>query len=1169
MPRIFHIDDRFLQHPELIQEAQDVYHRILELGPDSGLASELWDNLQEQLAKRYEELGEPHHEESAQATIKLSLYFENSNGKEEKLEIDGVELGLMRKPERLTLPTNSIGAFVDEPIEIDTDRFEKLLSVLHKSRADGVISMIQNVRSKLRYIVLSELHAVPAPEGGGRQLVDLPVGRGRLMSHPFLGVKAEFDATGRLQFVQASPCPYEMDPAAGDCLVRACIETFKSGYDATHKKEKLSHATFLKYLPTKETRDVFTCNVKDITPFFKDNRVALTAFDRRGKVVYDYEPETRNKKLVPGHCYVALHNRHAYRLDANLETLSHERKRWAEDAESVSQDYPSVRINADQYELANGWDDFVAILRRTRDKTDETITIHYNDDLEQLFFKLKDEYGFEGDIRVTGDTITGMVLYLQNRYILRDFPIHNPEEGRRVIAPAYYRSFVTWLQRMTSALLNPALKSHYCENLQRAWEAYPRAQLHRRFVEGPEPVEAESVDVVRAYTANLKDLAMLPVFQELDDFQAYTGQPLEPYNIYLVETDPSGTCVDTWMIANRRWSLVSGMVLQAATGMAAGGLQIHSFIKPSQVVDNPAPGLLKELYADASLPDDLKKFVVNMVVGLCNKKWNQKEWGVYTTDIEEAAHFSKNVAALRDREYIAVNRSEKVLLHNGFLPIGFFVYDLMRIRMLKLKRQLEAHGARVYGIATDALFVDHVPSDLSYATTKRWEDLGKPHVEGRKRIPLGAVVVDDNGDKPVIDLPSRQFQSTQDLRPGTLVTGLLPGCGKTHLLATRLPLRETLFVTATNEQEERIRKAYGHDAMTLCRFLGFRVSNEGLVQGHAALLGGYKHLVVDEVYQQSILLLSRLRRVASTSAIHLYATGDPYQTGTCEAYNNIPDRKAYLKVLSCMLPWQLTLDTSHRMKDPLQVETLKAIRHALFEECQPVRDVASRYFEAVDSPRALQEKGIPRCLTLRNLTAQMLNKELLGEEKPGMRVICKTYTRQLVTNREYVVKAIEGKHYLLEGVEGQRYLKSMFRPHFCMTTHSIQGATLEAKYAIFDIASPFASREWFWTACTRSNDLRKVFVYTGPTLGGSMNVRSRLEGYKASDVDAERAFDLDAKWVLATLKAQNYSCAMCHGMLELEGDDPEAWSVDRKDNLQGHVKTNCQITHRICNTSSH
>lgn len=1187
---------------------------------------DLWEGFMKRMQRQFERLPAAERNPElapTQATARVLIYFKNDGAREEAIEIDGVKLGLMRRPERFTSgDLQELRRFASKDlIAVNTNTFFNLLDHLHKLDADNITNMIKNLLSKITHVKVDNVQEVPA--GSGQALAEQAVRSSGMLSHPYISTRIVADATGPFGLKFESPSAVLTD--RGDCLVRCILDTFKESYDKCHAKP-LTHADFDAFLPAKDLSANYSCSVQDVVPFFRKYRLCLTAMDVRGRVILRYTPEsegkTRNSKVRPAHCYVVIHNGHAYRLDQNVDSLSHKlagREEAATDADSEATDetsepaeeslrasskYPKVNVKPNSYVLVNSFEELMDFLRETSVAgaavaAPQTFHIHYNDDLEAAFFRLRDLYGVEASVRVTGESVTGITLFTQHTYQISDFPIRSRGEGRTSIDPAYYDVFMSWMQRLLGACLNPAYKSQYGPSLVKAWASYGKAQLHRRLI--PEaPDEAETVDVVRAYTANLLDIKQVPVFDYLDEFRPWGGDSdsdgtIEDWTLYEVENlDPSNN-METWFVADRKFTLVSGYVLKRAA-LPAGSYRILSYIRPSRMLPNLLANVVRELYASADLPDSLKKFAVNVAIGLCNKKYNRNELGVYTTDRDEAQHFSSHVAMMKPGHFLAVQKSSKVSLTEGYLPIGFLVYDIMRLRMLRHWRTLRAAGSQVYAIATDALFVDKVPTGLDYRATKTLQDLGQLHVEGKKATPLKLweVKLNERAIEPfvptVTEVSPLEFMlkggegggAPAASLPPTLVTGVLPGSGKTHLLATQLDKGTTLFLCSNNLQTERLQAAYGHEALTLCKFLGFRVGNEGTLEGGGGFTvgskKGLKSIVLDELYQHSIQLLGSFFRwyESKPRGISLYATGDIDQTSSCEFYNNIPDRVAYMEVLARWLPTRVVLQGSRRLVEPSQTETLLAIRTDLFGDDAATalspKDVVRKYglrsFESVD-----ELTGPLPCVTLSNATAHILNAKFEGGAlRVGSQVACKAYHKELTVNKVYTVTAVHEKTVELEGMGSKRFVKSMFRPAFCWTGHSLQGSTLAGSYAVFDLDSPHATREWFWVALSRARDLRDPMFYVGPSLSKDFHahLNRKLAGHRAYDKANGYKTDVDAAWVHRKLKSQNFCCAVCHGMMDIsDPSDSLFWSIDRLDNFQGHTVDNCQLTHVRCNTSTH
>jgi hypothetical protein len=81
------------------------------------------------------------------------------------------------------------------------------------------------------------------------------------------------------------------------------------------------------------------------------------------------------------------------------------------------------------------------------------------------------------------------------------------------------------------------------------------------------------------------------------------------------------------------------------------------------------------------------------------------------------------------------------------------------------------------------------------------------------------------------------------------------------------------------------------------------------------------------------------------------------------------------------------------------------------------------------------------------------------------------------------------------------------------------------------------------------------------------NLRQKLQGYADAYKEKNRDNDLTSLWIKETLKKQRYCCGHCYNRMTMDYSlgDPRQWSVDRRDNSQGHLQSNCWIVCLSCN----
>ena len=153
-----------------------------------------------------------------------------------------------------------------------------------------------------------------------------------------------------------------------------------------------------------------------------------------------------------------------------------------------------------------------------------------------------------------------------------------------------------------------------------------------------------------------------------------------------------------------------------------------------------------------------------------------------------------------------------------------------------------------------------------------------------------------------------------------------------------------------------------------------------------------------------------------------------------------------------------------------------------------------------------------------------------------------------------------------------------FRYTYSRTGHSCQGQTIQKRLCIHLYESEFlCSKRWFWTAITRSTNLKNVYIQivqnTDPTSKDFHWFASRkLELYKMTDQDKNQN---NEEYDLKTMKEMlriNYGqqCRglmdrTCDNMLSMEANSPDSMSFDRINNSMGHRIDNLRIVCLSCN----
>lgn len=542
---------------------------------------------------------------------------------------------------------------------------------------------------------------------------------------------------------------------------------------------------------------------------------------------------------------------------------------------------------------------------------------------------------------------------------------------KRSLQSEHYNAFAQHLCSLLNTLMERSYHSQYSPNLRKCLNGFFKANLNARFMPTV-PAFAVQVDRCRAYTAELVSLDKVPVFTCFDDFEAYDGHPVEPHTLYLIENTLSS--VDAWIICNERYGLVSGHVLT----QSAIPFRILASIRPSHLSDNAASVVVEELYKWAAPGCDVfRKRAVNIAIGMTGKRTARNEVAWFTTDPEESA--GADAIPLPGGGQLCVMQSPKTELVEGFYAgWQFAIYDRARFSMLQLYRDLQAAGATVYGIATDAFFVDGLPVGLKLAHTKGFNTLGQPMFnEEFKCIPRDLYAVADNA-QPVQLLPTPSWIPTETVQDRNFVTGRVPGSGKSDTMRQQTP-SDALWVCPTNEQCHRVQTEYGVQAITFHKLLGIPVGDADCTPFK---LDGIMHVCMDEMLQLDDRMLVRVVRwIREHPELAIFGNCDARQNTAGFALNNV-DRPAYLDmVLRQAFDKRLTLGINRRLQSDADRALFDRLFDDLFVRKLPLpKAAANAGFARMWTMAEVKSNGIRKAVTYTNGTLQCARSETDAEQ---------------------------------------------------------------------------------------------------------------------------------------------------------------------------------------------
>ncbi len=143
-----------------------------------------------------------------------------------------------------------------------------------------------------------------------------------------------------------------------------------------------------------------------------------------------------------------------------------------------------------------------------------------------------------------------------------------------------------------------------------------------------------SLDMNKAYTSNLKEMVKFQSFNSFDKYQDYDQHPIEDYTMYYVKA--TRTDEESSILFASRFSRAYVYKLNRVRKEL---FEIISFKRPSNLTDTNSKQRIQELYKDKTLTTDAKKQIINVLVGMLEKKSNNHHSCKLFLDQGEAQYY--------------------------------------------------------------------------------------------------------------------------------------------------------------------------------------------------------------------------------------------------------------------------------------------------------------------------------------------------------------------------------------------------------------------------------------------------------------------------------------------------------------------------------------------------
>ena len=756
-------------------------------------------------------------------------------------------------------------------------------------------------------------------------------------------------------------------------------------------------------------------------------------------------------------------------------------------------------------------------------------------------------------------------------------------------------------------------------------------------------IKYNGLDTRKAYTSDFMDIEFYPVFSYFDVWREYDNHVVEDYSQYLVMVHSKKNDFCSVLLFPKTVCRVYGYKLNRISNVQYKVLQYlrPSKLVPSNSKKLIQELWDSEISKTKSIDSQCKKDIFNVISGLLEKKYNEKSFTKVFKNYDEACYYQtklgeqSDIVCITDDKYdgkydemfdeksdraFILNKTVKKDLQSGFLPIKDLIYEIRSLKNYQTCVKLMENDIEPLGVKTDSILFDISHTETVEKLFDMKDTIGCFKIEHNKELPntllqrgsieMPKIINYDPIVHPIKDEYNGKEINSVLKQHNILILATCAGAGKSYC-ASKYPCEKQLWVCPYNTICLDARKKYDVTAITLDKLFGWGQHDKEHSARKSFNVSDYDCIVFDEILLHDPYRLMHIKKFMDINPnIKFLATGDAKQNKPIglDELNNVEEnigQKYLMQCVNLLFPNQIILHESKRLKNKQDKIKMDKLAKEIFDTKIPVMDLMEKYgFNIISKMEDVKTtKNVCffnfRCdavnIFVKNnlITKQYssLYKISNVEYWIGMDLICrKSYKDKairLFTNYTYKIKALNMKYVTLYEPADDITIKldtSVLGAHFkyswASTNHSLQGATLDEEYTLFDVNTPRVSRNWLYTALTRTNDLSKITIFKHSVadvdrLSKSMMrqyLENKVKNYKLQDQKSGRPFTekdfITSEWIRDAHK-QCMQCCKCHTPFEFaivhDGYVKSNITVDRISSKLPHVKNNCQLMCMDCN----
>jgi hypothetical protein len=847
------------------------------------------------------------------------------------------------------------------------------------------------------------------------------------------------------------------------CLINCMLEKFNACFFNKNGVHYLTREKILNIIDKKDLilNEFTPLSIDDVKPFFDKYELGLVAYNSFNKVVCRIEPGTlgQNNKLRPI-LRILIKNDHCYLMDDNIKELSHIDGPDSEEEKPLSKYYKTKdEIHEVNILMINELNDILEHIKQCIEEKEYYFTfIHKNNNLEQLLFELLEinyipkfsvHNGMISNISIKFNNGEKIIIFINiiNQVIKGEFI----EEDLTIEDIQTYNNLYKINEKLQMDILKKSLLSTYNKDDLEIELNNKIIPLSIKFNNNIKYNKVFELDKNKCYTYILTLIKKIPIFNTFDKYIKYNGEEIEKYNYYYIESKK------LTILTPNRYNRVYGFNLMLIMkNYKVNEYNIIAVKKPSNLLDCNYKDIIEELYNNKISNDEeqdkfLKKYIINIITGLMEKKYNKRENCNVFKSLEEAIlyrdKYGYNIQELKplqkieifeeDEEdnytrpklsniqedfktkYYIIKEQKSQLLENGFKYIKELIYEINnRINYLNYKK-LQRNKINVIGLKTDAFLIPVQDMDKVISIFNISGKIGDYKIKEKNinSIPTTTFELNINTYTEIkentinninIQNEYNTIEFIKHLKPSNnlIVKAEIPGAGKTwSIILSSIEMNKNLLIVSPNNllcqqllfDIEKKEHNNNIDSITLHNLLGISINSEENIKKHKFNIEEFNIILFDEIYFYDFYLLSRIKNyMLENNNIIFVSTGDINQLPPITRdVNNVEYDNYKNFVIDDLFNNQIYLKINKRTISEEDKDKILNIKQDLLINNINIMDIIHKYnFKTIDNMNDIKTiKNISYYNKMNKLISEHVHYKLLNNETKyytGLNVLCRS-----------------------------------------------------------------------------------------------------------------------------------------------------------------------------------